>query len=75
MFLNVQYARAEKRGVVMEKNMWEKPQMVVLTRGKPEEAVLAACKDSHASSGPSNVDSACITDFCGETLCQTKSAS
>ncbi len=28
----------------MEKKKWEKPKLVVLVRGKPEEAVLATCK-------------------------------
>lgn len=31
---------------------WEKPQLVVLTRGKPEEAVLGACKVAIPSPGP-----------------------
>ncbi|MDF1590731.1 MAG: hypothetical protein P1P89_04375 [Desulfobacterales bacterium] len=26
------------------KKIWEKPKLVVLYRGKPEESVLAACK-------------------------------
>jgi len=28
----------------MEKKVWEKPELIVLVRGKPEEAVLNACK-------------------------------
>lgn len=29
----------------MEKKLWEKPDFAVLTRSKPEEAVLSACKE------------------------------
>ena len=32
--------------------VWEKPQLVVLTRSKPEEAVLGWCKQYIAGSGP-----------------------
>lgn len=28
----------------MPKKKWEKPQLIVLVRGKPEEAVLVTCK-------------------------------
>ena len=28
----------------MDKEMWLKPRLVVIVRGKPEEAVLEACK-------------------------------
>jgi len=31
---------------------WEKPQLVVLTRSKPEEAVLGWCKQYRVGSGP-----------------------
>ncbi len=31
-------------GWVMQKKKWCKPQLVVLFKGKPEEAVLSACK-------------------------------
>ena len=29
---------------MLEKKRWSKPQLIVLARGTPEEAVLAACK-------------------------------
>jgi len=32
--------------------VWEKPQLVVLTRSKPEEAVLGWCKESIVGAGP-----------------------
>jgi len=31
---------------------WEKPQLVVLTRSKPEEAVLGWCKEFEIGAGP-----------------------
>lgn len=31
---------------------WEKPQLVVLTRSRPEEAVLGYCKQYMISAGP-----------------------
>jgi hypothetical protein len=33
------------------KKMWNTPQLVVLVSGKPEEAVLTACKSSQAQGG------------------------
>jgi hypothetical protein len=38
-----------------EKKSWERPQLTVLGRSKPEEGVLAACKLAAATTpGPSN---------------------
>jgi hypothetical protein len=34
------------------KKAWEKPQLVILVRGKPAERVLGACKTSGASGDP-----------------------
>ena len=30
----------------MKKKVWEKPRLIVLFRGRPEESVLQACKTS-----------------------------
>jgi hypothetical protein len=35
----------------MEKKHWEKPKLIVLFRGRPEEAVLQVCK-SNTAAGP-----------------------
>ena len=42
---------------------WHKPQLIVLTRNKPEEQVLAACKGctDPPSSGPSSGSYNCVT--------------
>lgn len=29
----------------MPKKKWERPQLIILVKGKPEEGVLAACKN------------------------------
>jgi hypothetical protein len=42
------------------KRLWEKPKLVVLVRGKPEEAVLNFCKKGQAVGGPQNVNKGCL---------------
>ena len=44
------------------KKQWQKPQLVVLLRSKPEEAVLTACKSWLASQGPANQFNVCKQD-------------
>ena len=41
-----------------EKKQWTKPELIVLVRSKPEEAVLAACK-VRPGNGPDCNDSTC----------------
>jgi hypothetical protein len=37
----------------MKKNIWKKPQLVILERSKPEEAILAGCKNpGYRGGGP-----------------------
>jgi len=38
------------------KKAWEKPQLLVLTRGKPEESVLLECKADVLPIGPNGVE-------------------
>ena len=47
----------------IEKKEWKKPELVVLTRTRPEEAVLAACKPTANPpvSGPSNGSYECTS--------------
>jgi len=49
----------------MKKEDWEKPELVVLVRSKPEETVLAACKvtTNPPSSGPSKGSYQCTTQY------------
>jgi hypothetical protein len=55
----------------MEKkiNSWEKPQLIVLGRSKPEEGVLAACKTNNYGTGPGSGEKHCFKwpDNCSST--------
>ena len=42
-----------------EKKTWEKPELTVLVRSNPEEAVLGACKQSAIPWATSNFDGNC----------------
>ena len=42
-----------------KKKKWERPKLIVLARGNPEENVLAGCKNSGGASGPSQYQSRC----------------
>jgi hypothetical protein len=42
---------------------WDKPQLIVLVRSKPEEAVLTACKPVGAT-GPNTNYSNCVNYDC-----------
>ena len=46
------------------KKKWVKPELTVLLRSKPEEAVLQACKDISSGSGINGKFGGC-----GETVC------
>jgi len=41
--------------------VWQKPKLIILYRGRPEESVLLGCKTSpeFSGGGPLNKDSAC----------------
>ena len=54
------------------KKQWQKPELIVLVRSKPEEAVLEICKTLGPSGASSDsVASGCLwyTAFCG--LCSS----
>jgi hypothetical protein len=40
---------------------WEKPKLIVLVRGKPEEAVLEGCKWFGTGDGPNTAQNYCLT--------------
>ncbi|MBN1996265.1 hypothetical protein JW935_01850 [candidate division KSB1 bacterium] len=49
------------------KRKWDKPELVVLVRGKAEESVLAACKSLGAGpgdNGPATLVSLCMIADC-----------
>jgi hypothetical protein len=37
---------------IMKIKKWEKPKLIVLERGRPEEAVLGTCKSNPGGNGP-----------------------
>ena len=43
---------------------WSKPELIVLVRGGPEEAVLTGCKLVAGSSGSGNRNSSCSYPTC-----------
>jgi hypothetical protein len=46
----------------MEKQRWTAPELIVLVRHQPEEAVLEACKDYEPPwQGPTTLNQACFT--------------
>ena len=60
------------------KKMWAKPELIVLVRNNPLEAVLGACKDASGTWIGENVQAlACLGDVTGNcaTGCQQLSAS
>jgi hypothetical protein len=45
----------------MEKKTWHRPELISLTRTKPQESVLSTCKRTQMQTfGPASSDSACI---------------
>jgi hypothetical protein len=47
-----------KEDIRKMKKPWEKPKLIILSRGRPEESVLAGCKISTVG-GPNNVKAKC----------------
>jgi hypothetical protein len=48
------------------KRVWSAPELVVLGRGRPQEAVLIICRSWNPSTGPDSVFNSCysITNPC-----------
>ncbi len=46
-------------------NKWQRPELTIIVRSKPEEAVLAACKRSSDASGANDAFSGCWQDAPG----------
>jgi hypothetical protein len=64
----------EGRHVATDKKTWQRPQLTVLVRVKPEEAVLLTCKGDNTTVGPKGKKG---TDNCAEmgTACSSIGAS
>ena len=63
------FIQAKKR-FKMKKKIWEKPKLVVLFRGKPEEAVLQGCKVDQETIGARDYNSSCYQPIA--VLCTEK---
>ena len=57
----------------VEKKPWSKPEMTVLVRSRPEEAVLGVCKLTGSGGPPSSVAGCLMTNKNG--VCQTRNCS
>jgi hypothetical protein len=57
-----------------EKKEWTKPELIVLVRNKPEEAVLGACKNDFGE-GPGVVYYLCYTLVSGCGTCDSSAGS
>jgi hypothetical protein len=58
---------------MVHKKQWKQPELIVLVRGKPEEAVLTACKGNGDTIAPYTNEIDCVDDNCGN--CSTRAAS
>ena len=52
---------------VTDKKAWTKPELIVLVRGRPEEAVLGACKTLGGAGGDSTAAGGCAKTGCSPT--------
>ena len=50
----------------MTKSKWTDPQLIVLGRGRPEEHVLAVCKNHYGEGGPNSGVDPCHIEGQGE---------
>ncbi len=67
-------AEKQEREVPKKKEKWEKPQLIVLVRGKPEEMVLQACK-GNPEGGPDETDDACFVNVSTCIPCENSTVS
>jgi len=63
--------RSEERRV---KKTWSKPGLLVLVRGKPEEAVLTQCK-FNPQTGSSSLSNHATCNYSGCTVCSSINSS
>ena len=55
------------------KKSWNKPELTVLVRTRPEEAILGLCKNTDRPGGNADMNSQCkIDDFGCGPQCQTQ---
>jgi hypothetical protein len=59
--------------MVNMKKIWQKPKLIVLVRGRPEESVLAGCKMKGTTASTKNKNTGCQKAGCG--LCNATGTS
>jgi hypothetical protein len=67
------HATLGKGGITMAKKKWKEPELIVMVRNKPEEAVLMACK-ADGIGGPTGQGAANCRSAAGG-LCDAQAAS
>jgi len=60
--------------VMAPRKEWEKPQLVVLARGEPEERVLLTCKLYDAATGPGLSYGRCVMPNCLDDCSKMRSS-
>ena len=55
--------------------IWQKPKLIILARGKPEELVLVGCKMAGTTVLPKIKNQGCYSDQKCNVVCSTVSAS
>ena len=72
---DIRSASGEKGDDLKMKKIWQKPKLIILSRGRPEEFVLAGCKMAGTSVQTRNKNKGCYTlQACG-TPCNLISTS
>lgn len=59
----------------MKRKSWEAPQLIVLSRSNPEEAVLSTCKYTGKTNSPNATWNHCKTGSTSCTQCSVRSSS
>jgi hypothetical protein len=53
---------------------WSRPELIEIVRGRPEEAVLTACKNQPGGAGPGAANGGCWTS-CAAGTCEVTEGS
>jgi hypothetical protein len=59
-----------EKGIKTENKQWQKPELIVLVRGKPEEAVLTGCK-TLGGTGYHSTNNACLWEHACTSVCSS----
>lgn len=59
-----------KKEIKTRNRQWSKPELIVLVRGKPEEAVLTGCKVI-GGSGYHGTNNSCLWEHACQSVCSS----